>query len=1743
MQPEGRERSFGAAAEKAMKEKGYGGQVDATVRALARRGAQPTGRDVGNATLSGTPQLQRDALEGRDRTRFIRYHTAKAFRESFGPRFGTKKSPTPYERKSVGVTQFVLADGTTLKVPTEAVYTPKKKASDPASPVNYLIPAGISMPKFVELKYGDPEAVSFFHSRIMNAQASTQFADAVTVYPQEAYQDKRLFITLDGGAGFALDNGDIQSVFKDSAAPYQQVSFSQLVMAIDQGGRTLDAFDTVLPELYSFLGFEPVSRLPFNEEVASSDGINVEAFKRTFADFRDGTPDLVFMVFNPNNYELYSEPSEDVRQEQMSADYDEAVEAQDIALSEIRTGINDGFDMDGALYELGDLRRPSTADHNQQFWDAYNKKYAADRNNQGDVMHPNTMVPAPFATRDNPTTRWGRLLWRDLDDLGKVLPVEVNVRLGYDLPNKNGFISGYGQRHAKAHDEEFRQYTPYPSATAALEAFLQEFADQTAAEGLTDKNSQKKYINRMMSKDKDLSFSAFEQGDPERSNRKVGFEWNQPGLRNPIRFAFTAYRDRQTGRMAFTLVTAYPVTQQVNRAENKRRYRDRKSNVKEYHPEKLSEVAREAASAAEEMTPKAQQKLVSSVVHKGGTLTLPQPKAKPEERYELGVYNPIESESPSYETWRGRGMSLTLDQQPDRATLIIESAGEKVEVRGHPAVGSVYEGGSLDRVINAIPKRADLSALFAGETRNLPPEATDDIIDALELEETIAERMRTSLAPAAWTEPEDRYELSAQQQRVMDSVGGSTTKETFGDKILRVAQMFGTRPVAKDDPKSFPHFGQWFRTNVFDRFDPIRRGELRAWQKLGNDLRDLQADVSAWAAFRMLKRSIGIFQTALTRGVPTYRNGIFTSEPLPEGTTRPDGRPITIGGEPVAGTEFGLLQIFEPLVKNRRLNRPDTMREFQSYGVARRAARLIQEGRQRLMTVEDIITQLAMADTIPEIVARFNNPSIDAAYVQRVLDQTVPAEKRAFFGDGRSVDFQEIFDAYQAWNSGQVQMMVDSGVISQEMAQTWIETSDYIPYYRQMAEKNNYGNLDDMFKIYNNIRPPEKLVGEQNVWTIDIITTNPDGTRSTIQAPQVFNSEEEAKVYAGKLRSENGDAAVISDPRQTIAPMLDLLETVSQNSLAAIQTSMANVATQRAVRNLVLIDEATAAPKGVTEGVVRFRVNGEEKAYLIHDPAMYASLTVLDDRQGPILKLFGMPANLLRNFVTRTPEFMLSNMLRDTLSAWAVSGKNGVPVLNTAVGFVDALRGSTSGKALSAAGVWAGHDFQDDPTDAATAMRDLYVYRQRGGENWWNPVGAIYNKLGKWSAASDAATRIKVYEDVLRETGNEAQAVFEAVEVLNFGAKGASGIIKVATATIPFLNARLQGLDLFYRASGIGAGNFTADSQSDRVKRRFWARGATLAALSAIYWQLVHDDEDWLAQEAHTKDNYWIIPMPSGPPIKIPIPFEVGLVFKVIPERLMGYIKGQETSRDMFDSFKRGVQSTLEINPYPQAILPYIEASNNYSYFTGRPIEPKSMSDSIEPGHRYNERTSQLAISMGRALNDARHVLPEEFISPMRIDHMMKGYTGTLGTYILDVADWGWRNLGDNVERPSRSAYEYPVMRRFFAKEAGRGIVTQAYELMDEVNQALNTLKKMEETLGREVDAMEFEAKRAPLLAVSEELKPIKQELADLRKERQNVFADPAMTADEKRRAMEIIAVLEQQAVAQVPRLRRWAFD
>ena len=65
-------------------------------------------------------------------------------------------------------------------------------------------------------------------------------------------------------------------------------------LAIAQGGRTLDAFDTALPALYGVNGFRVVSRLPWDE------GHNPKGWsKRKFKMYNNGEPDVVFMAYDP----------------------------------------------------------------------------------------------------------------------------------------------------------------------------------------------------------------------------------------------------------------------------------------------------------------------------------------------------------------------------------------------------------------------------------------------------------------------------------------------------------------------------------------------------------------------------------------------------------------------------------------------------------------------------------------------------------------------------------------------------------------------------------------------------------------------------------------------------------------------------------------------------------------------------------------------------------------------------------------------------------------------------------------------------------------------------------------------------------------------------------------------------------------------------------------------------------------------------------------------------------------------------------------------------------------------------------------------------------------------------------------------------------------------------------------------------------------------------------------------------
>lgn len=164
-----------------------------------------------------------------------------------------------------------------------------------------------------------------FHRSIADAKASSPFGAAVTLYDPADYQGMRLFTTPNADAGFALKGDDIVSVFKHAQAPHQAVTKSMLDIATNQGGRRLDAYDTVLPRLYSTSGFRAVARLPWDDRFAPDDW----DYQR-FSSFNGGRPDVVFMIHDPEATEPYERGAAP-----LVSDYDAGTAAQQAALKEI----------------------------------------------------------------------------------------------------------------------------------------------------------------------------------------------------------------------------------------------------------------------------------------------------------------------------------------------------------------------------------------------------------------------------------------------------------------------------------------------------------------------------------------------------------------------------------------------------------------------------------------------------------------------------------------------------------------------------------------------------------------------------------------------------------------------------------------------------------------------------------------------------------------------------------------------------------------------------------------------------------------------------------------------------------------------------------------------------------------------------------------------------------------------------------------------------------------------------------------------------------------------------------------------------------------------------------------------------------------------------------------------------------------------------------------------------------------
>lgn len=660
--------------------------------------------------------------------------------------------------------------------------------------------------------------------------------------------------------------------------------------------------------------------------------------------------------------------------------------------------------------------------------------------------------------------------------------------------------------------------------------------------------------------------------------------------------------------------------------------------------------------------------------------------------------------------------------------------------------------------------------------------------------------------------------------------------------------------------------------------------------------------------------------------------------------------------------------------------------------------------------------------------------------------------------------FQQIHNDWIKYNNGLMQFLVDTGVLDPARKDEFIKYSDYLPFYRQLNGEDTIGPR--IFQSPSGVKGPKKITG--------------------------------------------GDA-----------PLGDFLETIVRNTQASIAEGMKNVAGQRAVKVAEQIQMAMRQRKQSSGlDMVTVMEHGKPVSYQVADPLFIESMKSLNLPELPFMGLLSGPSTLLRNLVTRDPGFMLANMMRDSLSAYVTSGINLTPVASTVMNFGKALAGNDPAfAALMNAGVLGGYEFSRNVEQSAQslekAMKKAAGVRGSLSDRLASPFVSLWDALERGTTASDAATRMEIYKKTMDRTGNEAEAIYRALEVMNFNRKGSSPVVRIATAAIPFLNARMQGLDVLYRTA---FGKMGMENAA-QMQKTFFVRGMTMAALSCMYWALVHGDPDYEKQEEETKDNYWIVGK-----AKVPIPFEVGVLFKVIPERIMALAFGDDTGKDFLKSMGRQLSNTLMVNPMPQAAMPVFEAAVNHSFFTGRDIVPESMTN-VASEFQIGPGTSKVAQEIGEAAG----------LSPLKVDHIIRGYTGTIGMYMTDLIDSIINSQSAN-QSASKRLEQLPILRRFMVDPHARGTVTAYYDLKNAVDQAVRTFNLLERTQNYE-ELRKYAPEHAKLLAARDYIAKMEKDMKWLRDAKTQVRASK-MSADEKEKVLTRLGDAENDYTANIKSVR-----
>jgi hypothetical protein len=656
-------------------------------------------------------------------------------------------------------------------------------------------------------------------------------------------------------------------------------------------------------------------------------------------------------------------------------------------------------------------------------------------------------------------------------------------------------------------------------------------------------------------------------------------------------------------------------------------------------------------------------------------------------------------------------------------------------------------------------------------------------------------------------------------------------------------------------------------------------------------------------------------------------------------------------------------------------------------------------------------------------------------------------------GKSREKIYDEVRKDFEEMNNAIVEIAVKTNLINKEEAERWKDEGFYVPFYRMIED-------------------------------------------STVSAkgPANINALVGQKGYK-RLKSGRSD-------------LNDLLTNVLMNWNHLISAGLRNQAGKKALESAEKMKLAEQVPKELkSKNAVYVRENGKEKWYEFDETPesklVLESLLALNHEElnGTAIKGMRMFKRILTQGVTASPGFKIRNLIRDSLHAPAVSTASKNPVKNIAVGIADRdamKRMRAGGGAFGESGYIHGSDPE--------AIKRLVGVSRNTLINSPKKLLKLWEKYQKFGATLENINRVASFKEDIEKGKTLLEANFNSRDQMDFSRAGSFQAVRILAQTVPFFNARLQGLDKLAR------------SLSDKNQQKQFAQVVGMYTLASVALMLMmSDDDDYKDAQEWEKRTYHMFKVPGSNKIyRIPRPFEVGAIAYSIEKLTQQFTDKNSKIPELGDALLHTFSDTLSMNLIPQAFKPLIEIYANKDMFTGRDIEPYGMRNQSKK-NRYKPWTSKSTIAGSNIMSK---IFPEPVVlSPIQIQHLIRGYTGWAGAHILGTVDFIIKKATGEIS-PEKTLGEYkwnPVESLYRELDQNDSkYVTLFYNNLDVISREFADIKKYRESPGG-IKLSEIQEKR---LAWRKRYNKMAKRLSRLRTISVKIYKDKNMTAHEKRVAL-----------------------